>query len=514
MEVTKCINPSTGEVLATYPVDSIDDLKEKIKKSREAQKEWKKLSVKARAKRLASIQNYIGEHAEEIAETISADNGKLKIEAMATEVLPAGLGTSYYTKKAKKYLKGEKLKHSSVAFLNKSSKVVYEPLGVIGVISPWNYPFSIAFSEILMGLIAGNGVILKTATETVYTGLKLKEVFDSADIPEDLFQFVNIPGRIAGDAFIDCGVDKLFFTGSVRVGKILMKKASERLLPLSLELGGNDAMLVCGDADLDRAAAGAVWAGLQNSGQSCGGVERIYVHESAYDEFLEHLKKNVEAMRPGHSGSFDCDMGIMTTKKQIGVVDEHIKDAKEKGATVFAVGASSDNDQYICPMVLTDVNHDMKLMKYETFGPVLGVMKVSSMEEALALANDSHLGLTGSVWSKDKKKAEYIASQIEAGVITVNDHLMTHGMAETSWGGMKESGLGRTHGKLGFLEMVQPKFIVKDSLSGLKSLPWWPPYSEDVYRGLKSMVEFFNCNFSGKKIKGMFGTLRLLKRKK
>ena len=304
-------------------------------------------------------------------------------------------------------------------------------------------------------------------------------------------------GAKAGDAFIDAGVDKLFFTGSVAVGKYLMKKASERLTPLVLELGGNDAMIVCEDADLYRAACGAVWAGMQNAGQSCGGVERIYVDKKVYHEFLAILKERVEGIRVGEGTLPTSDIGAMTTRKQMRTVQEHIDDALAKGAKIFAQSKVPEDKkgQFMPCMVLTDVNHTMLTMRDETFGPIVGVMPFETIDEAIALANDSNLGLTGSVWSKDRKKAVQIGRRIMAGAIAINDHLMTHGLAETPWGGFKESGIGRTHGDIGFGEMTQPQVVVDDLLATMPFVRrnfWWQPFEKSQYDGAKGLIDAFH----------------------
>jgi len=306
-----------------------------------------------------------------------------------------------------------------------------------------------------------------------------------------VFTYLNLPGSVAGDALLESGVDKLFFTGSVPVGKYLMKKASETLTPVSLELGGNDPMIVCDDADLKRAAAGAVWAGLKNAGQSCGGVERIYVDRKVYFPFLALLKEAVEKLRVGYDTGHNMDIGAMTTRRQMDTVRSHIDDALRKGAIIFAQSKcpAGDAGQFLPCTVLTEVNHAMLVMKDETFGPVLGVMPYDNMEEAVALANDSYLGLTGSVWSKDRKKAMRIGRRIQAGAITINDHLMSHGLPETPWGGFKQSAIGRSHGDIGFAEMTQPQVIVNDVLPFARKNMWWQPFSVNIYNGLKGLSE-------------------------
>lgn len=514
-EHTVCRNPATGEILGHSPLTPVDELKKIIEKARIVQKSWARLTIGGRVRYMYRVRDYIAQNAEEIAEVISRDNGKTRVDALSAEVLPAVMGVNYYAKQAKKLLKDRHITPGNLLMSNKLSKILRVPYGVIGVISPWNYPFSIPFSEVVMGLLAGNAVILKVATETQMVGRKLEECFSAAGLPEGIFTYVNIPGRLAGSAFLKSGIDKLFFTGSVTVGKQLMCEAGETLTPLVLELGGNDAMLVCEEADLHRAASGAVWGGLSNCGQSCGGVERIYVHEKVYDPFLALLKKKVEALRIGHDKDFNVDLGVITTQRQVATVKRHLEDALAKGAVAFARSSQHEGNGsgHILPAyVLTDVHHDMLVMREETFGPILGVMKVKDMDEAVALANDSDLGLSGSVWSKNRKYAEKLARQIQAGVVMINDHLMSHGLAETPWGGFKLSGLGRTHGAIGFDEMTQSQVIVNDIMPFVRQNMWWHPHGKKIFQGLSGLIKFRYGKSFPRRLQGLWSLLKIVPR--
>lgn len=507
---TEAVSPATGQVIGHSPLNTVDELEDIIAGARQAQSYWAGLDPRIRAGYLKSVRDYIVANADELAETISRDNGKTRIDALSTEVLPAAMAISYYMKMAPRFLKPKNVMPGNILLANKLARIHRVPFGVIGIISPWNYPFGIPFSEVVMGLLAGNAVILKTASETQMVGRRLEEAFVAAGLPHGVFSYVNLPGRVAGEAFLRGGVDKLFFTGSVPVGKKLMALAAESLTPVSLELGGNDAMLVCPDADLERASAGAVWAGLSNCGQSCGGVERVYVHRAVYGHFMELLKKRVEALRIGQDLNHDVELGAMTTERQMEVVRRHLDDALSKGAEVFAQALPPEGaaGNFMPATVLSEVTHDMDVMCEETFGPILGIMKVANMEEAVALANDSQLGLTGSVWSKSHGEARRLARRIKAGAITINDHLMSHGLAETPWGGFKESGIGRTHGKLGFDEMTEPQAIVDDIMPGLRKNMWWHPHGPGVYAGLKGIIDFLY----GKGLEARFlGAKNLLK---
>jgi len=512
---TVCRNPATGEILGYSPLTSVESLKGFVHRARVARYAWAATPLEERLRAMTRVREYVVTHAEEIAGLIAQDNGKTRVDALVTEVFPAVLAADYYGNHAKRLLKDRWLRPGNLLLANKLSKIVRVPYGVIGVISPWNYPFSIPFSEVVMGLLAGNAVILKTATETQMVGRVLAKCFIQAGLPDGVFAYVNLPGHLAGKAFLESGIDKLFFTGSVAVGKQLMAEAAATLTPLVLELGGNDAMLVCEDADLYRAAAGAMWAGFQNCGQSCGGVERIYVHEKVYDPFLELLKERVEALRVGYDENFNVDMGTMTTERQVATVRRHLEDALAKGAVIYARSPQPEGEgagNFLPAVVLTGVTHEMLVMREETFGPVVGAMKVRDMEEAIALANDSHLGLTGSVWSKNWRKAELLARRIQAGVVTINDHLVSHGLAETPWGGFKQSGLGRTHGAIGFAEMTQPQVIVHDILPFARRSMWWYPHGNGLYRGLLGALELLYGKSIPQRLKGLAKLLTIVPR--
>ena len=514
-EVTQAVNPATGEIIEQVRLNTTDELCDLIAKARKAQELWMNTDIKERSRIVLKIRDYLVNNMDKIARTISRDNGKTITDSLATEVISAIMAVSYYCKNAERFLKDQKLAAGNILFIYKRSKIVKIPYGVIGIISPWNYPFSIPFSEVVMGLLAGNAVFLKVATETQAVGLALKEAIEYAGLPPNIFNYINLPGRIVGDAFLAYGIDKIFFTGSVSVGKYLMEKAAKTLTPLCLELGGNDAMIVCEDADLSRAASGALWAGFQNAGQSCGGIERIYVHEKVYKKFIELLKTLIQNLHVGYGENYDSGMGCMTTTKQYETVKKQVEDAVNKGAVIFAqseVPKEQNLRNFLPAMILTEVDHGMTVMRDETFGPVVGVMKFETEDEAIKLANDSYLGLTGSVWTQNRKKAERIGRRIKAGVVTVNDHLMSHGLPETPWGGFKQSGIGRTHGKLGFDEMTQSLTLVNDILPFQKRNLWWHPFNKKLYDGLKGIPIFLYGNKLSLKLKGLISLLKVIKR--
>jgi succinate-semialdehyde dehydrogenase/glutarate-semialdehyde dehydrogenase len=502
------INPATLEIFGSVLEHTVEDLHQAIGKARVAQHEWATTTFTERKKRLRTVRDYIVEHADRIAEVISMSTGKTRMDAMSTEVLAAAMSLSYYASHAKKILKRKHLGTGNILLINKRSYIDRVPFGVVGIISPWNYPLAIPFHEVAIGLMAGNGVILKVASHTLEVGKIIESAVNAGGYPEGLFSLINLPGAVAGNAFIDEGIDKLFFTGSVATGKILMAKAAERLIPVSLELGGNDAMIICADADVNRAVAGALWAGLSNSGQSCAGVERIFVAQEIYEPFLALLKQEMAKLRHGVDTDFNVEIGSLTTKAQLKKVQELVADAVAKGARIYESGTDSTKGYFHKLMIVENADESMRVMQEEIFGPVLAVMKVENMDRAVKAANNSLLGLTASVWTRSRATAHLIAGRLQAGAISINDHLMTHGLAETPWGGFKQSGIGRTHGHLGLEEMTQPRVVIDDILPGVKRNMWWYPHNKKVYEGLRGAMEFlYSKNFK----KRVEGSIRLVK---
>lgn len=509
---TTCTNPATMEIIGSYPENSVQDVLQSVVEARKAQKAWAQLTFAERAEYLYRMRDYITQNADSLARTIAQCTGKTRIDAMSTEVLPTAMAVNYYAKNAKQILQRRRVHPGNILTANKWSYIDRIPMGVIGIISPWNYPFGIPMHEVAMALIAGNSVILKVASQTLPAGYAIEECAKASGLPPGIFTHLNLPGRLAGDSFIESGINKLFFTGSVTVGKYLMKKAADRLLPLSLELGGNDAMIVCKDANIERAVGGALWAGLSNSGQSCAGVERIYIDKAIYPEFTTLLKHRLNGLRQGYDTNFDVEIGSLTTPEQLKTVQNHVKDAMDKGARIFAGQHHSGENNiglFHTPVILEDVTPDMLTMQDETFGPVLAVDSFSTVAEAISKANSCNLGLTASVWSSDSEAAHKIASQLEAGAITINDHLMSHGLAETPWGGFKESGLERTHGHAGLEGMTQSRVVIDDILPMLQKNMWWYPHSKEVYDGLKGALHALYAKDIGTRLEGLSKTTKL-----
>ncbi|MDR2403207.1 MAG: aldehyde dehydrogenase family protein [Spirochaetaceae bacterium] len=506
-------DPSKGgafpaELLRTRPGISAAGLLEAVAAAREARVIWAELPYAERAGRLKRAGRFLAEHVDDLTGIIHRENGKLALDALATEVLPALMALDYYISRGRRLLASRPVRGGNLLMFNKRSRLVYQPWGVVGIISPWNYPFAIPFSEVFMALLAGNGVVLKVASDTLEVGRALAAVFAAADLPAGLFVHVEMPGKEAGPAFIEAGLDKLFFTGSSAVGRELMALAAPRLLPLVLELGGADAAIIRADADLDRAATGILWSGFSNAGQSCGGAQRILVRREVYEPFLAKLSALVRALRPGTGP--DADLGPLISLRRKRIVEEQVAACCSRGAVIAAQSpVLTDDERFLSAMILTGVTGDMPVMTDEIFGPVVAVLPVGDDEEALSIANDSPYGLTASVWSRDRRRAKELAVRINAGAVMINDHLMSHGLAETPWGGFGASGLGKTHGEPGFREMLKVQVVVDDILPGVKRNLWWQPYSDAVFRGIRAITDLLAGPSPGKRLRAIPRVLKL-----
>jgi succinate-semialdehyde dehydrogenase/glutarate-semialdehyde dehydrogenase len=423
---------------------------------------------------------------EEIALLISRETGKPVSEAIAMELTPTLDLMQYFARKTASLLSPRRISVGQYALMGRSSYEIYKPLGVVGIISPWNFPWATPLDEVVMALMAGNAVVLKPSELTPLTGLKIREVFDRAGMGDGALQVVTGDGS-TGAALVASGVDKIMFTGSVATGKRVAEAAAKYLTPVVLELGGKDPMIVLDDANIQNAARGAVWGAFANSGQSCSSVERCYVHESIAEKFVDEVVKEAKRLRQSIGTDKNTDVGSMTSEHQLRLVEKHVDEAIDKGATALTGGRRmpGSSGAFFEPTVLINVNHDMDVMREETFGPVLPIMTFKTDDEAVRLANDTGYGLTASVWSGSIVRGKRLAERIDAGTIMVNEVLYTHGIAQTPWGGLKQSGLGRTHGRAGLLELVSTRHIHVNHFGFIPDL-WWFNYSPEagqLFRG-------------------------------
>jgi acyl-CoA reductase-like NAD-dependent aldehyde dehydrogenase len=472
------VDPATGEEIGRAALMDAADVAAAVDRARAAQRAWGKLSYDGRARFIFRAREVVLDQLEEIAKLISRETGKPVTEAIAMEVVPTLDLMHYFAEHTKKILKRKRVGLGQYNFMARTSYLVYKPLGVVGIISPWNFPWATPLDEVVMALMAGNAVVVKPSEMTPCTALKIADVFKQAQLPDGLLQIVTGDGS-TGSALVEAGVNKIMFTGSVNTGKRVAEAAAKHLTPVVLELGGKDPMIVFEDANLENAARAAIWGAFCNSGQACASIERCYVHQSIADKFVDLVVKETKLLKQDKPSTGDIDVGAMTNKRQLEIVEDHVSDAVERGADVRTGGHRLDESKgwFHQPTVVTGVDHSMKLMREETFGPVLPIMTFKTDEEAVRLANDSIYGLTASVFTGNLDRGKRIAEQIDAGTVMVNEVVYTHAVAQTPWGGVKQSGYGRTHGSLGLLELVSAQHIHVNAMPGLADV-WWFPYSK------------------------------------
>ena len=501
-------NPATGETLREFECASAAEVGAAVERARAAQPAWSELGVRARVATLRRFQRLLYQNKDEVARTITRENGKPQAEALLTEVLVVLDAARFLIENAHAALKPEPVSHGNLVMKTKSAHLIREPYGVIGIISPWNYPFSTPATEGLAALVAGNAVVIKPSEFTPLAALELASLLHQAGVPSDVFQVVVGDGS-AGAVLVEASIDKIIFTGSVRTGKRVAETAAGKLLPVVLELGGKDPMLVLDDADLHVATSAALWGAFMNAGQTCLSVERCYVARSLYEKFLVQVVEKTRKLRVGNGMDSETDVGPMIHEQQLRVVEAHVADAIARGARLLAGGRRLPElgPNFYAPTVLAGVTHEMLIMREETFGPVLPVMPFTTDDEAVRLANDSEFGLAASVWTSDRRRGEALARRIQAGTVMVNDVISCFGISEAPHGGVKSSGLGRAHGRLGLEEMVRIKYLDSDLLPRVRKV-WWFGYGGEFARQMEGFVDFL---FSGSWVGRLRGGMRSMK---
>jgi succinate-semialdehyde dehydrogenase/glutarate-semialdehyde dehydrogenase len=489
-EIISC-DPATGEEIGRAPLATLEDVRQAVSRARAAQPVWASLTFRDRARVILRARELMLAERDEIARLVSRETGKPVAEAVSMEIVPTLDAMHYFAHASETLLRPQKIDIGQYGMMGRSSSIRFKPLGVVGIISPWNFPLATPFDEVVMALMAGNAVVLKPSELTPLIALKIGELFNRAGLRTGLLEILTGDGS-TGAALVEARVDKIMFTGSVATGKRVAEAAARYLIPVVLELGGKDPMIVLEDADLENAARGAVWGAFANAGQACASVERCYVHESIAPKFIEIVVAETKALRQGVGTGSAVDLGSMTNERQLEIVESHVNDARQRGATILTGGQRGENREgyFYQPTVLTNVDQAMTIMRDETFGPVLPVMTFKSDDEAVKLANDSVYGLTASVWTKDIPRGRALAERIEAGTVMVNEVVYTHGIAQTPWGGVKDSGYGRTHGRMGLLEMVWPQHIHINRITFLPDL-WWFRYSPAAARLFGSLARRF-----------------------
>src|SRR6202522_589747 len=470
------VNPATGETLREFEAATDAEVRAGVARARAAQPAWNEIGVRRRVAVLRKFQRLLHEKKSEVATLITSEAGKPLVEALLTEVLVVLDATRFCVEDAFAFLREQPVPHGNLAMKTKAGRILREPYGVIGIISPWNYPFSIPATETLAALVAGNAVVLKPSEFTSLVALELQSLLYAAGVPKDVFQVIVGDG-LTGAALLHSPIDKLVFTGSLATGKRIAVEAAEKLLPLVLELGGKDPMLVLDDADIDVASSAAVWGAFMNAGQACLSVERCYVHRSLYQPFLTACAQKTKKLRVASGTNPETDVGPLIHQRQLQVVEAHVQDAIARGARVVVGGTALPElgPNFYKPTVLADVTHEMRIMREETFGPVLPVMAFEDDEEALHLANDSEFGLAASIWTRNRRRGDRLARRIQAGTVMVNDLISCFGISEAPHGGTKSSGRGRAHGRFGLEEMVWLKYVDSDLMPEMKKV-WWYGY--------------------------------------
>ena len=476
----RVVNPATLEVVATVPATPVEAVGEAVGEARLAQAGWGRVPLGERSALLLAVARVLLDRLDEVADTIVAETGKPRLEAFANELSIAVESLVWTAREAPKVLAPEPVRYSQLYLKHKRGWHLYEPRGVIGVISPWNFPFSIPFTQVVAAVAAGNAAVVKPSELTPLSGAWVERLFAEAGAPPGLVRVAQGDGRV-GEALVRARPDKVVFTGSPEVGRQVAAAAGERLVPVILELGGKDAMLVLDDADLGRAVDGALWGSFFNAGQVCSGVERIYVDRRVADRFVDDLVRRTRELRLGD------DVGPLISEEQRARVEDLVADALDGGARAPIGGrAHPGRGWFYEPTVLLDVPRGARIDREEIFGPVVTVAAAADDDELVRRANDSAYGLGASVWTRDAERAARIARRLEAGSVWHNDHAYSYGAVQSSWGGRKESGFGRTHSKHGLYDLVDVKFADRDS--GRVPVPWWFPYDERTPEAFRTLL--------------------------
>jgi acyl-CoA reductase-like NAD-dependent aldehyde dehydrogenase len=482
-------NPATGEIVGSVPTIAPEEVQAVVDDVAGVQPFWALLPLADRARYMRRAAQAIIDDLDGIATLLSREQGKPINESYVMELLPTVDALHWIADHGEEILGDERVKNPQIFFKQKKAWFSYEPLGVVGVIAPWNYPWSIPFGEVAIALMCGNGVVLKPASLTPLIGERIQTIFERAGVPEGLVRTVHGGGAV-GQALVESSVAKIFFTGSVEVGRGVGAACAERLKGSVLELGGKDAQIVLGDANLQNAISGCLWGGFANAGQTCSGIERVYVMREVADRFIDGVVSGARELRVGDPVGWDTEIGPMVSDDQFELVRELVDDALANGATMHCGGPTDVpglNGRFYAPTVLTGVTHGMRIMREEIFGPVIPIVTVRDEEEAISLANDSEFGLGASVWSLDRGKADRIGRRLEAGMVWLNDHMYSHGACQCAWGGVKHSGIGRAHSKFGFYECVNIKQMVWEP-SRTRNF-WWHPYDESLGKAMDASAK-------------------------
>jgi succinate-semialdehyde dehydrogenase / glutarate-semialdehyde dehydrogenase len=472
--VTTVRAPFTGEMLGTVPICTTEDVQLAMQQARTAQCSWAQTSMSERKAIFLRFHDLVLQHQNELLSLLQVESGKNRLTAQ-DEVFDVVINSRYYALRAERYLRPQRRK-GAIPFLTHTMEL-HQPVGVVGIIAPWNYPLAMSASDAIPAMLAGNAVVLKPAEETPFIALYAAQLLHEAGLPQKLFQVVTGKGRVIGPAFIK-EVNYLFFTGSTATGRMLAGQAGEKLLKCSMELGGKNPAIVLEDADLDKAVTGLMGGCFSNAGQLCVHMERIYVQDGIYDRFVAELVRRVKEMKLSAALDFSANMGSLLSQDQLDKVTQHVEDALKKGATLLAGGKARPDigPFFFEPTVMTNVKPEMDLYAEETFGPVVSIYRFVQVEEAIQLANATAYGLNSSVWTRDVQRGQQIASRLQTGTANVNESLnAAWGSVDSPMGGMKASGLGRRHGKEGMLKYTETQTVATQTLMLIGPNRFLPP---------------------------------------
>ena len=490
----EAISPSVGTAIGAFSLLDTPQAADAVASAAAAFPGWTATTFAERRRVLDRVRGLLLKEAESLSLLIASEQGKPVAEAYLAEILPALDHLKFIAEHAEETLAAQETEPAVFLIGHKQSRIEFAPIGPVLIITPWNYPFSIPITGIAAALMAGNTVVLKPAPATTLIGLAIGDLFNRAGLPHGVLNTVACSDTVAAALVSDPRFRKVLFTGSVPTGRRIMASAASQGTPVTLELGGKDPAVVCADADLERAASGIVWAAFLNAGQTCASVERVYVDEKVADAFIAKVIEKTRAITMGDPLDGHTDMGPLTMERQRAIVVAHVEDARARGARIETGGIRPDGPGYFYPpTVLTNVDHSMTVMRDETFGPVLPIMRVKSLDEAIRLANDSPYGLTASGWTTHAATASRLERELQAGVVTINDHVYTFGEPSSPWGGIKASGIGRTHGALGLREMTQPKYVARDMSRGGEV--WWYPYGPEFRAMMAGALTSFHHPF-------------------
>ena len=482
-------NPATLEVAGEFEVTSAEEVQDALESARKAQTDWAELGLDERSRYLYRALHALVERQEEFIEVILRETGKARSEAIGMEIFDCCDALGFYAKRAGEILATRKRRMHGLRGLTRQLRIVYQPLGVVGIITPWNRPFFLSLNPTIQALMAGNAVLLNPSELTPYSGKLVGDLFEAAGLPEGVLT-VLLGDAGTRAALTEAGVDRISFTGSVSAGREVAEACARQLIPCTLELGGKDPMIVCADANLDRAVNGALAGAFVNAGQVRWGIQRVYVVDEVYEEFTQKVVGKVAELRQGAEGEFD--VGAICGQEQLETIKRQVEDARHKGARVLAGGRRNPDlpGLFYEPTVMVDVNHQMELMREETFGPVLPIMRVRDDDEAIRMANDTRFGLHANVWTRDKRKGCEIAERLETGGVCVNEVATSYGAPDAPFGGRKESGLGQVNSELGLRGNCHALPIIVKRF-GRKKVERGYPYRRKSEDSLQRFIRFF-----------------------